>query len=289
MITKSLWEFDPTPYLTLPRMTVVELLTLVDALHALIPKGSWPEVKLAAQRLLTASEEAQATMIERIRDSGRFSKEDVKFDGFVDGVWGLFRDRLAGWGRYLNEGRARLAEDEELDIDLEALEARAERAAVIVELLFANGLEFLRRNYNEQSQLMANLLGVVEAEELDEELGELIGEELLPILRACQRRYEAMVNERLARDKNTTIGDLNEHRNIISRYVYLYTNAVIGTLNHAKPNTVESVETALLPIINVRLGRDALVGRRAANASVGVDTAEPGEDAEAQEIAADEP
>lgn len=285
MITKSLWEFDPTPYLTLPRMAVVELLTLVDALHALMPEGSWPEVEIAAKRMLTASEEAQATMVERIRENGRYSKEDVVFDGFVDGVWGLCRDRLTGWARYLNEGRSRLAEDKELIVDLEALEERAERAATIVDLLFADGLDLLRRNYNEQAQLMANLLGVIEAEELDGELDELIGDELLPILRACQRRYEVMVNERLARDKNATIGDLNEHRSMISRYVYLYINAVIGTLNQAEPNTVESVEAALLPIINVRLGRDALLGRRTGNASDAVDAAEPGEIAAPQEIA----
>lgn len=269
MNAKTISDFDPSPYLTLPRMPMTELLTLVDVLVDIMPQGPWPEVEIAAKRVRAAADDAEGDMVERIRDGSRFTREDVKFDGFVDGVWGLFRDRLAGWARYNNDGRHRLEEDEELEVDLEELEQRAERGTAILEQLFAEGLDFTRRNYNEQSQMMANLLGVIDAEALDDELHELTGDELLPLLRACQRRYEAMVSERLSTDKNTTIGDLNKHRALIQRYVYFYTNAVIGTLNQAQPNTVESVEAALLPIINVRLGRDALLGRRAGNAAAG--------------------
>jgi hypothetical protein len=255
MISKPITDFDPTPYLTIPRLPTASLLTLGNVLLDLTPAGDWPTVTIAAKRVREVLDEAQAVMIERMREGGRFTREDVKFDGYVDGLWGLFRDRLLGWGRYLADGRQRMAEDEDLVLDLDELEHRAARAVALHDRLFANGLEMLRENYNQQAQLTANLLMVIDAEALDGELLDLTGDELLRMLRACQRRYAAMVSQRLS-SKSGAIGDLQEIKGRIHRCIYFYTNAVIGTLNHNPPNTVESVEAALLPIVNVRLGRE---------------------------------
>jgi hypothetical protein len=259
MIPKPITDFDPTPYLTIPRLPAASLLTLGNVLLGLTPTGDWPNLAMAAKRVRDVLDEAEGLMVERIRDGGRFSREDVKFDGYADGLWGLFRDRLFGWSRYLAEGRQRMREDKELEIDLEYIEDRATRAVALHDKLFANGLDMLRQNYNQQAQLTANLLKVIDAEALESELLDLTGDELLPMLRASQRRYAAMVSQRLS-SKTGAIGDLQEVKNRIHSLLYFYTNAVIGTLNHEPPNTVESVEAALLPIINVRLGRD--VGSR---------------------------
>jgi hypothetical protein len=255
MISKPITDFDPTPYLTIPRLPTASLLTLGNVLLDLTPAGDWPTVTIAAKRVREVLDEAQAVMIERMREGGRFTREDVKFDGYVDGLWGLFRDRLLGWGRYLADGRQRMAEDEDLVLDLDELEHRAARAVALHDRLFANDLEMLRQNYNQQAQLTANLLMVIDAEALDGELLDLTGDELLRMLRACQRRYAAMVSQRLS-SKSGAIGDLQEIKSRIHRCIYFYTNAVIGTLNHNPPNTVQSVEAALLPIVNVRLGRE---------------------------------
>lgn len=255
MITKPITDFDPTPYLTIPRLPAASLLTLGNVLLDLTPQGEWPDVFTAAKRVRAVLDEGQALMVERIRGNDRFTREDVKFDGYADGLWGLFRDRLIGWQRYLADGRQRMAEDEKLAIDLDDIEDRATRAVALHDRLFANGLDMLRQNYNQQAQLTANLLEVIDADALESELLDLTGDELLPMLRACQRRYAAMVTQRLS-SKSGAIGDLQEVKNRIHRCLYFYTNAVIGTLSHDPPNTVESVEAALLPIINVRLGRD---------------------------------
>jgi hypothetical protein len=255
MIPKPITDFDPTPYLTIPRLPAASLLTLGNVLLDLTPTGDWPAVTIAAKRVRLVLDEAEAVMVERIRDGGRFTREDVKFDGYADGLWGLFRDRLFGWHRYLAEGRQRMREDPELKIDLDDIEDRAARAVALHDKLFANGLDMLRQNYNQQAQLTANLLKVIDAEALENELLDLTGDELLPMLRGSQRRYAAMVTQRLSR-KSGPIGDLQEVKLRIHRCLYFYTNAVIGTLNQEPPNTVESVEAALLPIINARLGRE---------------------------------
>ena len=263
MVTKQIEDFDPTPYLTIPGTSANELLTLAEVLVALQPKGDWPSVQVAAKRIAEAVDEGESINVARIRNGPGYTRADVKFDGYVDGLWGLFRDRLAGWLRYQGEGRERLAQDEELEINLDELEARADRAAEVLDQLFPDGLEFLRRSYNVQSQLMNTVLEAIEAEGLTGQLIELTGEELLPVLKACQRRYKAMVTRRLSRDKNAKIGDLNQLKGRLQRGITLYVNAVIGTLSAPEPNTVESVEAALLPIVNVRLGRSILLGRRA--------------------------
>jgi hypothetical protein len=265
MITKPITDFDPSPSLTIPRLPAASLLTLGNVLLDLTPKGDWPAVTIAAKRVRVVLDEAQSLMVERIREGGRFTREDVKFDGYADGLWGLFRDRLLGWSRYLADGRQRMQEDKELSIDLEDIEHRAARAVALQDQLFANGLDMLRQNYNQQAPLTANLLKVIDAAALEGELLDLTGDELLPMLRACQRRYAAMVSQRLS-SKSGAIGDLQEVKSRIHSLIYFYTNAVIGTLSHEPANTVESVEAALLPIINVRLGRE--IGGRGAGETV---------------------
>lgn len=253
---KSIYDFDPTVYMSLPRLNVSGLLTVVKVLIQLQPEGDWPEVETAVERVVEDVSAIDTVLVDRIVDPARFSRDDVKFDLFVDGLWGLFRDRLTGWSRYLADGRKRLALDAQLEIDLDALEHRAERASEVLDKLFVDGLEFLRRNYNEQAQLMSNVLEAIAVEKLDDELSELTGAELLPLLRACQRHYDKMVSDRLAREQNTTIGNLNLLKARLLRSVQFYVSAVIGTLNAKKPNTVEAVEAALQPIVNVRLGRN---------------------------------
>lgn len=114
MIPKPITDFDPTPYLTIPRLPAASLLTLGNVLLDLTPQGDWPDVTNAAKRVRAVLDEAEGLMVERIRDGGRFTREDVKFDGYTDGLWGLFRDRLLGWNRYLSDGRQRMRDDKEL-------------------------------------------------------------------------------------------------------------------------------------------------------------------------------
>ena len=112
-------------------------------------------------------------------------------------------------------------------------------------------MKFTHRPYVEQAQLMDNVLGLIDTDGLADEIVELTGPELLPILRLCQVRYERMVQGRAMRE-NDPIPDFRLQRSRLRRLIVRYAGAVMTMLDEDKPETLELVTDALMPMLTIR-------------------------------------
>ncbi|MFO7564413.1 MAG: hypothetical protein R6X02_17335 [Enhygromyxa sp.] len=256
MAESALDRFDPTPYLYVPLLPLQTLITLSKALLELLPKSAPGFVEDVAKQLKKAIESAEADMIERLRDDNQSSSGfDVRLDGAVDGLWVRLRDSLLGRAAYTHEGLRLLDQNPPPGVDMAEVRQKAARAQEIATRLFGAGsLEMLQRRFAEQSQLTANVLGLLEADGLADELAELVEPELLPILRRCQQEYEAMVKRRAADDKGTR-PNLRETRTRLRRAILRYSQAVMLMIDEEDPASVAVVEDALRPMINLRTAR----------------------------------
>jgi hypothetical protein len=246
--------FDPTRYQSVPNLPLQSMITLTKALLAATPKTASPRVKHLAALLSNTAVEAETAMIVRLREDNQgAATSDLAFDHAVDTLWSLLRDRLSGWIVYGRSALDYLDADVNTpaEVDIAKLRSKATRAEQIGERLFGSeGLKFLVRPYVEQSQLMANVLGLIDADNLEADLLELTGPELLPLLRHCQTRYEAMVQARAMREAGSGT-DLRVLRGQLRRFISRYAGAVISMLDESAPETLSVVETALMPMITI--------------------------------------
>jgi hypothetical protein len=248
-------NFDASRYQAVPILTLQSTITLSKALQAATPKNAPARVLTLATLLKNTTAEAEAAMIIRLREDNQgAATTDILFDGTVDSLWSLLRDRLAGWTVYGRSALDFLDEDPSapIEVDITKLRGKAARAEDIGARLFGiEGLKFLLRPFIEQSQLMANVLGLIDADKLEADVLELTGPELLPLLRHCQRRYEAMVQSRAMREGGSST-DLRLHRTNLRRYIARYATAVLNMLDETDPeHTLEIVETALMPMLTI--------------------------------------
>jgi hypothetical protein len=246
--------FDLTPYQSTPVLPLQSLIVLSKALSARTPDSAADYIKQSEQAMRTTTTEAEGVMVDRLRESNEVSlADDLALDTAVDGVYVLGRDRLRLWSRYLKEGLKFLLTDPTLDF--QSVCDKAARAEQLADKLFAdNLLDLLGRSYTEQSQLTANLLRLIDEDGHTDELGDLAGPELLPILRRCQVRYEAMVDRR-----NVTRSriDLRVVRTLLARRILSYSSMVVTMLDETKPESKKVVEEALLPMVSIRLNRSS--------------------------------
>jgi len=128
---------------------------------------------------------------------------------------------------------------------------QAQRAIVLEGKLFPQGTELLKSEYAAQRTSMATILRTIDNEGLEKEVNELLGPECLATVREVQPRYEAMVDERLRRDKAAG-QNLFETIRAIQAAIVNYAGKVIGAIEHDDPATVETARMALLPILNHR-------------------------------------
>ena len=249
--------FDPSPYVHAPTINASSGVTLALALVDASPTSAPPIVKKAAKYLKTVAEKARADLAERNRQLGVLSEDDVRaLDNEGDCAWGGLQQRL---------GAMAMLSPERFP--------QAKRAAELSVQLFPEGMEFLKANYATQSTKMASILEHIDMARLDAEIDALAGKEFLQAIRHVQPRYEAMVNERLRRDKVTS-QNLADTVRAIQGAIVNYASKVIGTIEHDEPDTAEVARLALLPITNHR-DAAALRGRRA--------TKEPATEPEAED------
>jgi hypothetical protein len=229
----------------LPLQTLV---VLSNALSSRMPGDPPAYVAAAELAMRECVDESEAAMVIRLREDNEASvSADLELDNALDGLWALLRDRLRGWARYERPGLNVLIDDDKLLVDFEAVRAKATRARELSVQLFGEGaLDMLNRSYPEQSQLMANLLGLIASDDLEDELLDLAGEELLPIIARCQQLYEAMVDRRSGKD-TTTRADLRTLRFKLQRRIVRYNALVLTMLDESKPETRDLVEAALQP------------------------------------------
>jgi hypothetical protein len=241
--------FEPTDYVRAPIITVSSGVSLAIALADACPKAAPANVKKAAKHLRKTAEKARADLAERNRVLGAFSEEDSRvLDNEADRAWGGLRMRIQGMAMLLASKFP-----------------KAKRAAELDVLLFADGMEFLKAEYGSQSTGMAAILNRIDADGLQADIDAIAGDEFLKAVRDVQPRYEAMVSERLRRDKATGQNLLETTRGLQAAIVN-YATKVLGTIEHDDPDTVEAARVALLPIANHREAaavRDAAAVARA--------------------------
>jgi Family of unknown function (DUF6261) len=227
--------FDPTPYVRAPIITVSSGVTLALAVADACPAGAPVAVKKAQKRLWTTAEKARDDLAARNRALGVYSEEDSRaLDNEADRCWGGLRMRLQA-----------------LAMLPAARYPRARRAAELEAKLFGEGTEFLKAEYTVQGPAMAAILQRIDEDKLAAEVDALAGPDFLKALRDVQPRYEAMVSERLRRDK--ALGqNLLETTRALQAAIVNYATKLIATIDDEDPESVEAVRVALLPIDNFR-------------------------------------
>lgn len=257
MNTDPFADFDPSPYIFVPNLRLRGMIHLGKALRANTPQSPPMQVVQLASLLDHVLANAEDALVVRLRESNEGSSSaDVEFDHAVDGLWSLLRARVLGWVAYKHDGLAFLTDSQELEnqgIDYDDLRERGLRGKQLGERLFGDdGLKMLQLKLSDQARAMATVHGLIEADELEKLVLELGGDELLPILRVCQARYEAMVQAR-ALGEASSAADLRQLRGRLRRVIARYNGAVITMLDDSAPETLELVEAALEPMITVRL------------------------------------
>lgn len=238
--------FDATPYVRAPIITVQTGITLAQALVDACPKKPPANVAKACKHLKKIAEEARDQLAERNRITGTYTEEGSRvIDNEADRCWGGLRQRISAM--------AMLAPDKY---------PRAKRAAELERLLFAEGTEFLKGNYDAQSTAMAALLQRIADDALSADIDDIAGPEFLKAAKEVQPRYETMVSERLRRD-GASGQNLAEIVRGLQAAIVNYATKIVGTIEHDDADTAEAARVALLPIANFR---DAATVRAQRNA-----------------------
>lgn len=227
--------FDQSVYVRAPVITVSSGVSLALALVDACPKDVSAQVKKAVKKLKTTAESARDALAERNRLLGTFSEEDTRaLDNEADRIWGGFRMGLQA-----------------LSMLPPARHPKAKRAAELDAQLFGQGMEFLKADFSTQSINMSAILLRIHQDKLQSEIDALIGPDFLQAAREIQPRYEAMVSERLRRDKATGQNFLDMTRGLQAAIVN-YASKLLGAVDEDDPEAVEAVRIALLPIANAR-------------------------------------
>ena len=246
-LSSLLMPLDTTPYHSVPELPLQTLVVLTHALAALTPETAPAYVDGARAKMVESASEAEAAMIAKLRARGTDSLvADLALDAAVDELWTLLHQRIHGWTLF---ERASLDFLLDADLNFEQARAKAKRASALSERLFGEGdLAMLGRNYTEQAQLMRHLLGRIETEGLAADIDALAGPELLPMLRASQSEYEAMI---IRRDTQAPApgSDLRALRTRLRRRVLTYAALVLTMLDESQPKLEQLVADALEPMI----------------------------------------
>lgn len=243
--------FEPSEYTRAPIITVSSGCALANALVDACPKDAPPGVKKAKKHLEATAEKAAADLAARNKALGVYTEEDSRIlDNEADRAWGGLRMRLSAMAM-LSPAKF----------------PKAKKAAELEATVFPNGTEFLKADQLTQSGSMAAILQHIDEAKLSGEIDAVAGPELLQAVREIQPRYEAMVSERLRRDKE--LGqNLSETTRGLQAAIVNYATKVIGTIEHDDPATTEWARKALLPILNHREA-NALRGQRGGGAAEG--------------------
>lgn len=128
---------------------------------------------------------------------------------------------------------------------------KAKRAAELDALLFVEGGELLEAEYAVQGPAMAAILQRVDEDMLASDIDAVAGPDFLKAVRDVQPRYEAMLSERLRRDKALGQNLLETTRGLQAAIVS-HATKLVAMIDEDEPESTEVVRRALLPIANFR-------------------------------------
>lgn len=238
----------------IPRSSLKILMRLAKTLRRDTPKQSNQVIVEAAKELDGQIEFTHKAVIARILAANPdLSASEVEFDWAVDALWMLLSRGLEGEQVYGHRGLSKLSDERAKAVDLPALREHAESARRIHNVLFGsmNMVELVRARFIEQVESMSEVLGVIEDQQLEDDLEVLVGPRILPLLQVCQQQYEEMVDGRLSRERGAAI-NLAILRSDLRVYVQNYASAVHSLYRPSKPETGELVLESLRPILTLR-------------------------------------
>ena len=260
--------FDASPYVRAPVINLAGGITLARALIDACPTDPKPSATVikACKHLEKTVDSARDKLAERNRLLGVYSDEDTRIlDNEADRAWGALRQRLVAL--------ALLPQD---------VYPRAKRSADLDVALFSGVFAFLKDDYGIQNASMAAHLKRIDDDKLGPEINDLAGPECLKAIRSVQPRYEAMVSERLRRDKASGT-NLNGLTQALQGAIVNYATKVAASVEHDDAEAAEVARIALLPLVNYRES----AATRAARGAAGEAEAEEG--AEVDTSAEDQP
>lgn len=221
---------DHADYAHAPAMNVASGISLAQALVKACPANPEPNVAKARNYLAGVAEQALVDFTDRNKELGVYSAEDSRIlDNQADRSWGALRLRLQGMSM-IPEQTDKAAQAKEMDWKL-----------------FQGSTEFLKEEYVSQSTRMAALLKQIGDDQLQAKLDELCGPEFLAACREVQPKYEAMVSERLRRDKASGT-NLNETLRALGTAIVNYASKVLSTVEPNDPASHENARKLLRPI-----------------------------------------
>ena len=246
--------FDPSTlgnldrYRNLSVVTLTGTITVGEALLLAMPKQLPEHVVSAAGYLQSVIEEAEEGLTDRLDSKVDLALERA-FDVLVDRVWAVLRARLEFWHCYTLPGIALLNDEEQAEAEVEKHRKLAALAKDLIARLFGKGLDFLRLPYPQQAVHMAARLRFIESRGYEDEFKELVGAAPATLAKVCQRRYEAMVKARAARD-NAVIVNLKPLRAKVAWAAENYAAQLLGTLPNGDAEWAKVVLAALQPMVS---------------------------------------
>jgi hypothetical protein len=241
-----------------------------------------PTIDISIDNLSKEITVAGTAMIGRFREfNPLLIAGEVDFDRSVDTVWIWVRRTIEAWRDIASHpGLGVLPPDLQDQVKLPALRAKGELAKKLHNRLFgADGTNWVKSSFIEQSQTMATILGVVEADGLREDLESIIGPDLMLLIETMQIQYEAMVSARMSREGRSS-DNFRTLRAKLRWRIDHYKNAVESLRDPDKPQTYEVVERSLRSLI--------LLSQRMTNGGSDQDTDESTDDEEIDEFIEDE-
>lgn len=255
MAHDPLSNLDIALLLSVPRLTAKATASLVRSTLFVKPAPIPQSAEEAAETLKIRLDEFDEALARLRRELGLATPlEEVNFDTAVDGAWVRFRRRLQDWNVcYSRQGFKPLAQDPDSPVDYGELIERAEDARQIEQRLFNTaGVSYLRASYPEQAESMRSILRIIDQDNLSDRIDALVGDDMLPVLRDLQVRYDAMVNRRAQRSSTKDDTDnLRSHQLGMQRALRRYAAALYGVYDET-PKSGAFVYRALLPILTFR-------------------------------------
>lgn len=228
-------------------ITLTGSISVGNALLEAMPSGVPAHVEDAAKYLAEVVGEAEEGLTDRL-DGKADTALERSFDVLVDRIWVTLRARLEFWHIFNHEGIALLNAEEQAEVEIEKHRKLAEVAKELLARLFGSGVQFLQLPYPQQAAHMAARLRYVDNRGLQNEFKELVGVVPDVLARVCQRRYEAMVTERAARDQAVNV-NLRPLRAKIAWAAENYAALLISTLPKGNEEWAKRVMAALQPMV----------------------------------------
>lgn len=228
---------------TMSVLTLTGSISVGNALLQAMPDKLPVNAEAAAKLLAEAVSEAEEGLTNRLETKGDLALERA-FDLLVDRIWVLLRARLEFWHCYNHAGIALLSKEEQEEAEIDKNRKLAESAKELLDRLFGDGIEFLKMSYPQQAAHMAARLRYIDSRGLGDDFKELVGQAPAVLVRVCQKRYDAMVAERTARDSAVNV-DLRPLRTKLAWCAENYASALIGSVPLKKKNKEEWLEIVI--------------------------------------------